>query len=169
MARFIEYHEDNRIIRYLFKKTSLEANEAQGEFIAKHLKNWGINYEIGHHQDSVEVVKSTGYTYVTAQCHKGNRRVRSNSYLFYMGILLFEFEMFTHEDTLHHREENLVDSASIKKRNYELQESIMTPELEAVNTVGGEKKNHGKFRSLCYEVLAADKTSNTEMYIRSLE
>ena len=170
MARFVEYFEDNGIRRYLFSKSFLEEGELQGEFISRHLKNWGINYQgIGSYQDTVEVLLAHSYSFVRCICKKDKKRVRFNCYLFFKGHLLFEFEWFNHDGQRTGWEENtLIDSCKIMKRNYELYDAIVTPKLEEVNKVEGKKSRYSEFCKTCYVVLVSDNPGIAYRYLSTL-
>lgn len=168
MARFIEYFEEDNIRKFRFSKKSLEKGEIQGEFLARHLKNWGVDSDICSFQDIVEVFLAHNYVFVRAKSRKDGRMVRYNGYLFYKGHLLYEFEWFNHEDSHPHRDENLVDSCSINKRNYELQDAIMSPQLEELYSIGGSKSNYVKFNKACYAVLVEDNPPNVARYMEEL-
>jgi len=163
--------EAKNVRKFYFSKKMLPKEASQLEIMDAFFNEMGVKRKgLASHHDEVYVYASPRYVYIWAKCYKmyehskKRQTVRIEGYLFYRGYLFYEYTYYNHEDTYHNREENLVDKSSLIKRNYELQESVMTDELDRI----GRGSNAKMFSANCNRLLRSDNTLNTELYMEAL-
>ena len=160
-------------VRKFFLSKKMLRGESQTEVTNNFFEELGVKHTgLADIHDEVYVFASQRYVYILAKCYtlddgSGTERklLRINGYLFYQGHLFYEYIYYNQSDGYHNQGKDLIDNYEIIKRNYELQESVMTDELARVGSSGTSAKS---FATNCNRLLRSDETHNIELYMEEL-